>query len=78
MLLWTGCERQETVIRLTSSERIRIDSLAKKQIDSLVPILDSICTANKDTLIRQALDSIINLRREEENILRERIKQKQQ
>lgn len=75
---WAGCESQETGIRLTSSERIRIDSLAKKQIDSLVPVLDSLCTLNKDTLVLQALDSIIERRQEEEQILRERIKRKQQ
>lgn len=78
LLFWTGCESQETGIRLTSSERIRIDSLAKQQIDSLVPVLDSLCTLNKDTMVQQALDSIIKLRREEESILRERIKRKQQ
>mgnify|MGYP000353010153 FL=1 len=78
VLLWPSCESQETGIRLTSSERIRIDSLAKKQIDSLVPVLDSLCTANKDKLIEQALDSIIELRQQEEQTLRERIKRKQQ
>lgn len=78
VLLWPSCESQETSIRLTSSERIRIDSLAKKQIDSLVPVLDSLCTANKDKLIEQALDSIIELRQQEEQTLRERIMRKQQ
>lgn len=78
VLLWPSCESQETGIRLTSSERIRIDSLAKKQIDSLVPVLDSLCTVNKDKLIEQALDSIIELRQQEEQTLRERIIRKQQ
>lgn len=78
LLQWTGCESPETGIRLTSSERIRIDSLAKKQIDSLVPILDSLCRVNEDTLIQRGLDSIIELRRREEQILRDRIKRKQQ
>ncbi|WP_282782589.1 hypothetical protein [Phaeodactylibacter xiamenensis] len=78
VLLWPSCESQETGIRLTSSERIRIDSLAKKQIDSLVPVLDSLCTVNKDKLIEQALDSIIELRQQEEQTLRERIMRKQQ
>lgn len=78
VLLWSSCESQETGIRLTSSERIRIDSLAKKQIDSLVPVLDSLCTVNKDKLIEQALDSIIELRQQEEQTLRERIMRKQQ
>ena len=78
VLLWPSCESQETGIRLTSSERIRIDSLAKKQIDSLVHVLDSLCTVNKDKLIEQALDSIIELRQQEEQTLRERIMRKQQ
>lgn len=77
-LLSTGCgEQPETTIRLTSSERIRIDSLTKKQVDSLAPIVDSICTANQARMVEQALDSIIELRKAEERTLRERIKRKQ-
>ncbi|MEQ8703890.1 MAG: hypothetical protein RIC19_08210 [Phaeodactylibacter sp.] len=78
VLLWAGCESQETGIRLTSSERIRIDSLAKQQIDSLVPLLDSLCTTNKEAIVQRALDSIIELRQQEEQTLRQRIKRKQQ
>ncbi|NRA48347.1 MAG: hypothetical protein HRU12_04380 [Phaeodactylibacter sp.] len=77
-LLWSACESQETGIRLTSSERIRIDSLAKKQIDSLVPVLDSLCTINQASMVQSALDSIIELRQQEEETLRARIKRKQE
>ncbi len=77
-LLFAACgEQPETTIRLTSSERIRIDSLSKKQIDSLAPIADSICEANQAQMVEQALDSIIELRKAEEQTLRERIKRKQ-
>lgn len=73
----SSCEPEETSIRLTSSERIRIDSLAKKQIDTLAPFIDSLCTVQHDDMVQQALDSIIALRKAEEQKLRARLKQKQ-
>lgn len=76
--LCIACEPEETNIRLTSSERIRIDSLARKQIDSLVPLIDSLCLAQREQVVSHALDSIIQLRKEEEDKLRQRLIRKLQ
>jgi hypothetical protein len=78
LLLCTACEEKASQIRLTSSERIRIDTLSKQQIDSLIPVLDSLCETRYDSLVQYALDSIIELRRSEEQKIRERLKQQQQ
>lgn len=74
LLLVASCEEKATQIRLTSSERIRIDTLTKQRVDSLVPVLDSLCEAQYDSLVQYALDSIVDLRRSEERKIRERLK----
>jgi hypothetical protein len=78
LLLAVSCEEKATQIRLTSSERVRIDTLTRQQVDSLIPVLDSICEAQYDSLVQHALDSIVELRRSEERKIRERLKQQQQ
>ncbi|HKK79572.1 MAG: hypothetical protein GVY26_06925 [Bacteroidetes bacterium] len=78
LLFLASCEQGPTQIRLTSSERIRIDTLTKQRVDTLIPVLDSLCEAQYDSLVQEALDSIINLRRSEERKIRERLKQQQQ
>ena len=76
LLLGTAaCEQEPAKIRLTSSERIRIDTLVKQAVDSLVPVMDSLCDARYPQMVQEATDSIIQLRREEERTLRERLKQ---
>jgi len=75
LMLGSGCEEDIGNIRLTSRERIRIDTLAKQKIDSLVPVMDSICIARYDSLRARALDSILTTRRAEEQKIRSRIQQ---
>lgn len=72
----TGCQQEEN-IRLTSRERIQIDTLSSKQIDSLRPYMDSICATSYQGLVKQALDSLLQVRRAEEAKLRTRILQQQ-
>ena len=70
-----SCEEEISSIRLTSRERIRIDTISKQQIDSLIPILDSVCNAQHDQMVEQALDSILKIRKAEELKIRSRISQ---
>jgi hypothetical protein len=74
LVLMSSCEKEITSIRLTSRERIRIDTIAKQKIDSLIPVMDSICIANYEELRDKALDSILTIRKEEELKIRSRIK----
>ena len=77
--LLAGCEPpEEAPIRLTSRERIRIDTLASQQIDGLRPIMDSICDASYQEMIERAVDSLVKERRAEEEKLRARIQREQQ
>jgi hypothetical protein len=77
LMLGTACESEQAPIRLTSSERVRIDTLVKREVDSLAPLLDSICEAEYEGMVERAVDSIVRLRRAEERKLRERLKQKE-
>ncbi|MCO6486882.1 MAG: hypothetical protein J5I98_00625 [Phaeodactylibacter sp.] len=77
--LLAGCEPpEEAPIRLTSRERIRIDTLANQQIDSLRPIMDSICDAAYQEMLDRAVDSLVDVRKREEEKLRARIQREQQ
>lgn len=73
-----GCEEPETNVRLTSRERIQIDTIATRQIDSLRYVMDSVCITDYPGIMRRALDSLLKLRRAEEEILRARIQRELQ
>ncbi len=76
--LLASCEPpEEAPIRLTSRERIRIDTLATRQIDSMRPIMDSICEASKAEFLQRSVDSLVRVRRLEEEKLRARIQRKE-
>lgn len=77
-LCLAACERQEEQVRLTSRERIQVDSISNRQIDSLRSVLDSVCIAIYPRLLQEKLDSLIVVRREEEAKLRARILRQQQ
>lgn len=60
----------EPEIRLTRAERKMIDTLFNHKIDSISPIIDSLCNAEKSVLVQQAADSIIKERKQKEMRLR--------
>ena len=64
---------EETKFRLTSRERIQVDTLYNRQIDSLRADLDSFCTQSHDQLLSLAVDSILQERKKTEMELRKRI-----
>lgn len=73
LLTFTSCDQEQPQLRLTSTERVKVDTLFTQQIKAFRAHLDSLCDANREELIQLAVDSIIKVRREEERRLRARI-----
>lgn len=65
-------QKQNVSLRLTPTERSRIDTLYTAKLDSLRPIWDSLCEQRYDSMVKLALDSIVEQRLEEEERLRAR------
>lgn len=61
---------KEPEIQLDRAARRTVDTLFNAQIDSISPVLDSLCLANKEKLIQMTADSILKIRRKEEERLR--------
>ena len=59
-------------IRLTRTERARIDTIYLQQIDTLKSFTDSFCVAITDELLQAAVDSIVALRKIESEELKAR------
>ncbi len=60
----------EPEIKLNRADRKAIDTLTNNQLDSISPILDSLCIVEKEIFIKKAVDSIIKERQEQEERLR--------
>ena len=76
--LFTGCGgpgNNELNVRLTLEEREQVDRQVTAQMDSLRPIIDSICKATFDDQVALATDSIVQRQLEEEARLRARLPQ---
>jgi len=75
LLTLTACtaDSEEVNIRLTMDERERLDNLVVAHMDSLRPILDSLCAATFEDRVAVATDSIVQRLLEEEARLRARI-----
>jgi hypothetical protein len=65
-------KKQNMSLRLTPTERNRIDTLYTSRLDSLRPIWDSLCEDRYAEVVRLAVDSIVDQRLEEEQRLRAR------
>lgn len=74
-LFLSACGSKDTAVnlRLTPTERNRIDTLYTARLDSLRPIWDSLCELNYPAIVELAVDSIVEQRLEEEARLRARI-----
>lgn len=68
-------EKEERRVRLTLKERERVDKLVGAHMDSIRPILDSLCAVASYDRVTAATDSIVQRRLEEEARLRSRIPQ---
>lgn len=60
----------EPEIKLDRAARRTIDTLVNNQLDSIGPILDSLCDATRDSFIQHAVDSIVEERKRKEERLR--------
>ncbi len=60
----------EPEIRLTRADRKTIDTLVNNQLDSISPILDSLCFEETEMIIKRAVDSIVKERQKQEERLR--------
>lgn len=67
-----GGSENQTKVRLTQKERVRVDTLYTREVKVLRPRLDSICDTSFDAMVDRMVDSIIKVRREEEARLRSR------
>lgn len=70
-----ACKENPEEYEMTAGERAHIDTLYMKETLVLRPKLDSLCLQRTDSLVRTALDSILKVRREEEIVLRKRIRE---
>ena len=57
-------------IKLDRAARRTIDTLVNYQLDSISPILDSLCKNTREDFIQQAVDSIVAERKKKEKRLR--------
>jgi len=60
----------EPEIKLSRADRKAVDTLTNNQLDSISPILDSLCIVNKKVIIKNAVDSIVKERQKQEERLR--------
>jgi len=60
----------EPEIKLTRADRRVVDTLVNNQLDTISPMLDSLCIVNKKVIIKNAVDSIVKERQKQEERLR--------
>ncbi|MCP9234407.1 hypothetical protein [Lewinella sp. JB7] len=70
-----GGEDEAVQIQLTPDQREEYQAIAASRIDSLRPLLDSLCSATFEDRVAVATDSIVQRRLEEELRLRARLGQ---
>ena len=76
VFLGLACGPEDEVrIQLTPAQRDAYTAIATAEIDSLRPVLDSICAATFEERVAVATDSIVQERLEEELRLRARLGQ---
>ncbi|MGB3801758.1 MAG: hypothetical protein WA952_18210 [Lewinella sp.] len=75
-LLSSACGPDEAVrVQLTPEQRDTFQAIAGRRIETLRPLMDSICTATFEDRVAIATDSIVQRRLEEETRLRARLPQ---
>ena len=67
--------REKIPLKLTARQTDIADTLFLRRAKVVRPMLDSVCEANFDARVKRAVDSMLVLRRIEEEQLRERIRQ---
>lgn len=76
VLCLAACQKdQRQTIRLSSRERQVVDTLYAAQLEPIRTRLDSLCEADFERSVQVAVDSIMAIRRLEEERLRARMQQ---
>ncbi|GIV31271.1 MAG: hypothetical protein KatS3mg029_0622 [Saprospiraceae bacterium] len=75
--IWPGCTEPPPPV-LNYKERLLVDSLYNKGVDSLRPILDSICQVHFDSIVQSKVDSMMQERLHEIEVYMERIRRLEQ
>jgi hypothetical protein len=57
-------------LKLTLQQRDMVDTIYLQKVQTLGPQLDSLCLVNRETRLKNAVDSILAIRRSEEEKLR--------
>ncbi len=73
LLLSPGCTTPPDPI-LSFRDRELVDSLFRRQADTLAPRFDSLCKAQMDSLVQLAVDSILTERNQEIELYRQRLR----
>lgn len=71
-VLMAGCA-EDPPPRLTGYHLQKVDTLYRAGIDSLAVIMDSVCADRHDDRLQEMVDSLIRLRKAEEQKMRERL-----
>ncbi|MEL7117859.1 MAG: hypothetical protein AAFO07_00405 [Bacteroidota bacterium] len=69
----TACT-QDPIVELTRSQRLKVDTIFRDQVSLINADLEKECFEEKKTLIPRLVDSLLQVRRKEAELLRERIK----
>lgn len=72
-----GCS-EPPPLKLTAAQRDQVDTLYLKQVAVLGKELDSLCTLQTPERVQQLVDSLLEIRRQEEELLRQRYLKSQQ
>lgn len=76
LLFFSACGADDPVrLQLTPDQRDAFRAIAAARIDSLRPVMDSLCTVTQEARIAAVTDSIVQRRLEEETRLRTRLGQ---
>ncbi len=70
--MWAGCA-EDPPPRLTGYHLQKVDTLYRAGMDSLAQILDSTCAAQHDDRLQKMVDSLIRIRKAEEQKMRDRL-----
>ena len=71
----TSCGNDGATLQLSRAEYARVDTIYLAQVDSLNALTDSICSELKATKLQFTVDSIIEVRKKEAELIKSRGRQ---
>lgn len=70
VLLFLNACSEPPPLKLTLQQRDMVDTIYLQKVQTLGPQLDSLCLVNREARLKKAVDSILAIRRSEEEKLR--------